>query len=75
MVEQIYSWLLFTFDWFQVVPMDPIVSHVLPLVSEVVCCVVLTVTLVSRTKKLHVVALTNQLTGLLRQYYLLISGK
>ena len=48
--------------------MDPIVSHILPLISEVVCCVVLTVTLASRTKKLHVIALTDQLTGLLRQY-------
>ena len=44
--------------------MDPIVSHVLPLVSEIVCCVVITVTLVSRTKKLHIIALTDRLTGL-----------
>ena len=60
----IHSWLLFAIDWLQLEPMDPIVSHVLPLVSEIVCCVVLTVTLVSRTKKLHVIALTDRLTGL-----------
>ena len=43
--------------------MDAIMSYVLPVIPEIVCCILLTVTLVSRTRKLHVISLTDKLTG------------